>query len=195
MWDTRAQTFTLEGVFSALVVIAGLAFALQAVVVPPTDGGVGAGTGDGGQLERILEQSVSDESVKRAVLAWDGSAYFGTPPGQSYFVDDLPDNEFGNALQNGFDSSASINIVVHYEASSGPDSQRLAYNGVPEDGAVRETVTVSLYDLDSIYDENGDMASGTLDSTSSGYLYVEDRYSSSPGDDLYAVVQVEVVVW
>lgn len=188
--DTRAQTFTLEGVLAGLVVLAGAAFALQAVVVAPTDSGTTAASADGDRLERVLGQAVDDGAVKRAVLAWDGSAFDGTPSGSTYFVDDLPNNAFGAALENAFDSSTSINVVVSHPGSSSP--QRLAYNGVPENGALRETVTVALYDEDSIYDENGDEASGTLRSRGSGFFYVDDQH---PGVGLHAVVEVEVVVW
>jgi len=192
MRGTRAQMFTLEGVLSALVVLAGMAFALQAVVVTPTDGGAPIGSADGDRLEQILEEATENGSVKRAVLAWDGGAFDGTPSGSGYFVDGLPDNGLGTALRAGFDSSTSTNVFVHYESSSGPGTEPLAYNGAPESDAVRETVTVALYDQDSVYDESGDQASGTLESRGSGFFYVDDQH---PATDLHAVVELEVVVW
>lgn len=197
MTGTRAQVFTLEGVLAALVVLAGLAFALQTVVVTPTDGGASAGTADGDRLESVLATSAESGAVKRAVLAWTGSSFDGTGAGTSYFVDNLPDNGFGTALRDGLGTSVVVNVVVHYEGASGPGQQRLAYNGAPPEGAVRETVTVALYDADSIYDESGDPVGGTLASRPSGFLYVDDQHtgSASAGGDLYAVVEVEVVAW
>lgn len=197
MVGTRAQVFTLEGVLAALIVLAGLGFALQTVVVTPTDGGVSAGTADGDRLESVLTTATERGAVKRAVLAWTGSSFDGTGAGTSYFVDSLPDNGFGTALRAGLGPSVVVNVVVGYETASGPERQRLAYNGAPPEGAVRETVTVALYDADSVYDESGDPVAGTLASRPSGFFYVDDRHtgSASTGGDLYAVVEVEVVAW
>ena len=192
MSGNRAQVFTLEGVLAALVVLAGLVFALQAVVVTPSESSATTGPGDANRVDSILFGAAQDGSLKRSVLAWGGGSFLGSTSGTGHYVDDFPDNEFGNALTQSFDQSKTVNVVVRYVDSSGSlNSERLVYNGIPTGTTVRSSVTVPLYDSDRLRQANGNLQ--VPEQTVKGStFYVSDQY---PGNDLYAVLEVEVVVW
>lgn len=180
--DRRGQVFTLEGLLAALVVLAGVVFALQSVVVTPSTSGTSVAPVQEERLDSVLEQAARDGSLKRAVLAWTGSGFAGATSGEGYYVGTLPSNAFGDALDQTLDGSTIVNVnVTYYDAAGALQYERLVYNGVPGDGSVRSTVTVPVYDWEP-----------------PGNFYAPDNYErpSAPGDpDLHCVVQVEVVVW
>lgn len=193
MRGTRAQIFTLEGVLAALIVLAGLAFALQAVVVTPSSSGDSGAPADVGRLDSVLDQAAQDGSLKRAVLAWNGSASgFDNASNGNYYVGDFPPNRFGNATNETFGPATTVNVRVYYETGSGRSNERLVYNGIPGDGAIRSTATVPVYDYDLLRNASGAPQTPRV-TVESGNFYVDnDQYS---GSDLYAVVEVEVIVW
>jgi hypothetical protein len=194
----RAQVFTLEGVLAALVVLAGLVFALQAVVLTP---GASEATApaDGAHLDSVLAEATADGSLRRAVLHWDaGTGAFhdvGSGSDVSYYATRFDsgvfDTEFKRHLNAAFGPGVAVNVVVHYETNaSGRKTQRLLYNGPPGDGAVRGATTLALYDGDPLYDAP-DPQSTTVSETPD--FYASDVTGVS--NDLYNVLEVEVVVW
>jgi len=188
----RGQAFTLEAVLASFIVIAGLVFALQAVTVTPSTTGSTAEPVEPSRLDSVLTESAESDALRRAVLAWDGG-FQGVSSGEDYFVDAFPDNEFGTALDEAVGPSVAVNVHVRYP--TGPDSferQRMVYNGLPGDGAVRAATTVSVYDDDGLFDATGSPRPGTSVGSDGLYPGFSDRSSSS---DLYGVVTVEVVAW
>jgi len=188
----RGQAFTLEGVLAALIVIAGLVFALQAVTVTPSTTGSTAAPVDSERFNTIFAESADSGALKRAVLAWD-DGFQGVTTGEDYFVDAFPNNDFGNGLNDAVRPSVAVNVLVHYR--TGPDtvkSQRMVYNGQPGDGAVRAESTVSVFDGDRLYDATGNPRPGTSVQADGLYPGLSDR---STGSDLYSVLKVEVIAW
>lgn len=187
----RGQAFTLEAVLASLIVVAGLAFALQAVTVTPSTSGSNAEPVEAAQLDSVLLDAAQSDALKRAVLAWDGG-FEGVLSGEDYFVGEFPGNEFGTALDEAVGPSVAVNVAVRYP--TGPDTmerQRMVYNGLPGDGAVRAATTVSVYDDDRLYDAGGDPRGGT--SVASDGLY--DGFGDRSSSGLYGVLTVEVVAW
>lgn len=186
----RGQAFTLESVLAAFVVIAGLVFALQAVTVTPSTTGATAEPADTTKLNSVLSESAESGALKRAVLAWD-SGFLGTS-GENYFEGAYPDNEFGTALDEGLDGTVVVNVFVHYR--TGPDTverQRLIYNGLPGENAVRAETLVTVFDGDHLYEGDGDRRPATVGSAGL-YPGLTDQSSTS---DVYAVLEVEVIAW
>ena len=187
----RGQVFTLESVLAALVVLAGLVFAMQAVVVTPSASGASASPADADTLTTVLSKSAENGALERAVLAWDSGQFLGATSGEPYFVDTYPPNDFGTALDEAVGPAVAVNVVVNYRATSGDiESQRLVYNGLPADGAVRSTTTVAVYDSDVLYTATGSPRPGTSASSDGLYPDIQDQSS-----DLYNVLEVEVVAW
>ncbi|WP_436929873.1 DUF7288 family protein [Halosimplex halobium] len=185
----RGQAFTLESVLAAVVVVAGLVFALQAVTVTPSTTGSTAQPVDHTRLDSVLSESAENGALRRAVLAWDDG--FAGTSGGDYFVGTFPDNEFGQALDQAVGPTVVVNVVVHYPTGSGTtERQRMVYNGVPGDNAVRSEAVVTVFDEDHRYDATGNRKSETLESEG---LY--PGISQRSGSDVYALLRVEVVAW
>lgn len=162
------------------------------MTVTPSTTGSNAAPAKAAQINSALTESADRNAIKRAVLAWD-SGFQGVSSGEDYFVNDFPDNDFGNALDQAVGPSVAVNIIVHYP--TGPDTmgqQRLVYNGLPGKGAVRGATTVSVYDRDRLYDDAGNPRPGTSVTSDGLYPGLTDQ---SPTSDLYGVLKVEVVAW
>ncbi|MFB6139044.1 MAG: hypothetical protein ABEJ26_01255 [Halosimplex sp.] len=187
----RGQAFTLEAVLGALIVIAGLVFALQAVTVTPATTGSTAAPVDVSRLDSVLAEAADSGALKRSVLAWNGG-FQGASSGEGYFIDGVPNNDFGRALDEAVAPSVTMNVIVHYR--TGPDTvkeQRMVYNGIPGEGAARAAATVAVYDGDRLRDSTGAPRTGTDVRSAGLYPGLSDRYPS----DLYSVLKVEVIAW
>lgn len=187
--NERGQAFTLESVLAAFVVIAGLVFALQAVTVTPSVTGSTAEPVDASRLDSVLSESAESGALKRAVLAWNNG--FVGAGSENYFVGSFPGNDFGRALDQGTAPAVTVNVLVHYPTGSDTvERQRMVYNGLPGDNAVRSETTVTIYDVDHLYDGSGNRRSDTVGSAG---LY--PGISERTGSDIYAVLKVEVIAW
>ena len=192
MQGTRAQTFTLEGVLAALVVLAGVGFALQAAVLSPGAGGATAEPVDEADLDSVVTHAAQNGSLKRAVLFWN-SGFHGASAEEFYTSSlDTLGNEptFLRTLDTALDDTLGVNVVVSYRDSAGDrQRQRMVYQGSPGETSVRAATTLTLYDDDVLYDSVEQPTSTTV---APSVFYAED---ASPGTNVYAVVEVEVVVW
>lgn len=216
--DDRGQVYTLEGIVAALIVMAGLLFALQATTATPQAGGITNPQAQ--QQDKSIARDVltiaDDEDLRRAVLYWDtGNESFHCTPGPtSYYPAPntsrrsaggdcpgegdaghpegrwAPPTDFGGLLARHLGSGYSYNVYVAYHDAGDLRRQRMVYQGQPGDGVVRASTSVTLVDDQELYDTDGSRSSTTLDSASN--FYAPDDGS---GDDLYNVVHVEVVAW
>lgn len=199
----RGQTYALEGVIAALVIVTGLLFAMQAVTVTPGSGGSQQATTSQQALAAdTLDTARRSGTLTRAIRFWnpDEEAFHCSPSDATYYqgaktdsscsspdADYMPPNEFGRLLNQTF-GSGGVNVHVRYQTTDGIERQPLVDRGEPGSGAVTAVTTVTLSDDDPLYDVNGDPTGETV---RSGSFYAPDD-----GDEqLYNVVQVELVVW
>jgi hypothetical protein len=191
----RGQAFTLEGVAASLLVLVGLLLALQTTVVTPlaaTTANEHLGNQMGAGAEGVLDVTAENGSIRAALLAWnetEGSFYDATARG--YYVTGGPPNQFGRQLERTFgDSALAYNVVLTYRTPGGQGRQvSMVHFGTPPDDAVSATRTVTLYDEDQLYAENGSRLDTTLANAST--FFAPDA-AEGP---VYNVVEVEVVVW
>lgn len=194
MMGDRGQLFALEGVLAALVVLAGIAFALQATVLTPTTSGATAAPVDASSIDSVLTSTAENGDLRSAITDWDGSG-FKDAEGE-WYTGRYPTGAFGTALNQTLGPSVTANVVIYHRSSDSRKRTRLVYNGAPGDGAVRASTQVTLYDRDVC-------SPGPSPSSPSDYLCTSPERSdfyaadldTSPDGHLYNVVEVEVVAW
>lgn len=200
----RGQAHTLEAVIAGLLLLSGLAFALQVTAVTPLSASTASQHIENQQqttAEGVLATAEADGTLKRAVLFWgdpdgDGThSFVGADEGRHY-TSVAPPNGFGALLDRSMaDRGIAYNVhVVFVDEDGRRDRQRMVYRGEPSDNAVRATTVVTLVDDDETHaDPDGDGVAEptgtTLASTST--FYAPDASPSG----VYNVVVVEVTVW
>lgn len=197
----RGQVHTLEGVVAALLMLAGLVFALQTTAVTPLSASTASQHIENQhqtQAEGLLAASAKKGALKPAVLFWNESADAFHDAPRGYYVNEGPPNRFGGLLEETFGAaSVAFNVYVTYQRPDGTQiRQRMVFGGVPSDNAIRTTRVVALYDGDHLYDPNGKGAAVRDPATTvntTGHFYAPDVTPGSGG--LYNLVRVEVVVW
>ena len=164
----RGQAFTLEGVTAAILLVGGLVFALQATAVTPLSASTSSQHIENQQqasAEGVLATGVDTGSLRVAVLFWDDANEQFHGAAESYFVDRIPPNRFGAALDRAFASrSIVVNVNVYYQEGDRQRQQRMVYRGEPSDNAVSASTTITLTDDDPLYDDTGAPATVTGES-------------------------------
>lgn len=195
----RGQAFTLEAFVAALVLLSCVAFALHVTGVTPTSAST-ANEGDGSQHEGIaagvLESAAANDSLRPALLYWNGTDGAFHNASESYYVSRSPPEElaFGRQLEWAYgDRPVRYNVDVYYYNATDGDVERqtLVDHGTPSDDAVRAVETVTLFDDDPLYRADGTPGNVTVSDPESGF-YAPD---ASPDGPVYNVLRVEVVVW
>lgn len=214
----RGQVYTLEGIIAALVVMAGLLFALQATTATPQAAGIANPQAE--QQDRSIVRgtlAIADDDVLReAVLFWDpGSDEFNcAPDGASYYPapntsqtsdgdgaagcpdssevrsEWIPPNDFGRLLDAHLGSGYSYNVYVSYHDGNEMAEERMIYQGQPGDGVVRGVTSVAVMDSDRLYAADGTRSNEQV--SGSGNFYAPD---DAAGNDLFNVLYVEVEAW
>ncbi len=197
----RGQTFTLEAFVAAILLVATVAFALQAVAISSNTASVGETelkNQHAGLAEGVLDEAVANGSLRTTVLYWDEtSEQFHNADGDGHYISQLPPtpngSAFGGSLERTFgDRQVRYNVDLHYRDSAGDrQTQRLVESGTPNDDAVRVVETVTLYDNTTLVDENGNPTATSL-------ADVEEEFYAPNVDEegpLYNVIRVEVVLW
>lgn len=199
---TRGQAHTLEAVVAALLLLAGLVFALQTTAVTPLSASTASQHIENQQqtqAEGVLAIAADQGTLKPAVLFWNESADGFHNASRDYYVNGGPPTRFGALLNRTFaDRGIAFNVFVSYQRADGSRKRvRMVFAGAPSDNAVRATRVVALYDGDHLYDPSStgkyavrDPAT-TVDTTDD--FYAPDTTPGSGG--LYNLVRVEVVVW
>lgn len=204
--NNRGQAHALEAFTAAVLLLAGLLFALQATAVTPLSASTSnqhlenqqrAMTAD---LMAVMEH---DGALEEAVLNWKDGGFgektntsFLDGPDPSALIDDSvysnPENisrfgEFGARINETLvDEGSSLNVYVIYENDDGvKEWVPIVFMGTPSDNSVVATRSVVLTDGDRLPD-------GTAIGSGEGAYFAPDR---SPGDPLYTVLEVRIVVW
>lgn len=195
----RGQAFTLEGFIGAMVVLMAVLFALQAVVLTPTTGGL-ADRSIQSQVQQEAQDALvvsnQDGNLSETVRYWDGKGGFNETdeapaPGEenaTYSPEQFGNvSTLGDVLNQSFaERGWSYNVELHYTNETGNHETRtLVYQGSPSSDAVTTSYTVTLY-------ETQEAGSQQLEE------YDEDDWSiarSSDSDLLYNVVEVRVTLW
>jgi hypothetical protein len=195
----RGQAHTLEAVVAALIVLAGIGFALQLTAVTPLSASTSSqhlenqlkATGQG-----VLASTAASGDLGRAVRYWNGSTeQFHGADNEDYYTTNLTENEFARALEDAYDPrNVAYNVYVIYHTDDRTtERQRLIFQGRPSDHAVSASRTVTLVDDDELIDADG-TTNGTTLAESDGF-YIPDAGNGSEQRALYNHVRVEVVAW
>ena len=206
--DDRGQAHTLEAFVAAILLVAGLTFALQATAVTPLSASTSnqhienqqraAATG-------LLETSAANGDLRDAVLDWHpGNATVdpGFDPSteeRAYYTQGGPPNAFGDALDRTFlDRRIAFNVYVQYHvdpvtADETPvKRQRMVDMGTPSDNAVTASRSIAVSNDTTL------TADGFEDRTLEAVAADPDaEFYAPPVDDgpTYNVLEVYIVVW
>jgi len=193
--DDRGQAHTLEAFAAAILIVAGLTFALQATAVTPLSASTSNQHLENQQravATDLLETSAANGDLREAALRWDPNrSSFRASGAPGPFTEGGPPNGFGEALNRTFDDAR---IAFNVELRHGPrygGSTPLVDMGSPSDNAVTATRTVVLTD-----DANLTMP-GYEDRTLAQVAADEDQsfYAEAPDSRPIYRVEVRVSVW
>lgn len=191
----RGQAHTLEAVAASIIMVASVVFALQITAVTPLTASTAsqhienqqAGVGEG-----ILDAAEANGTLKPTVLFWNTSGTFHDVGDEGTYPSGGPPTDFGAELNTTFlDRGIAFDVSIRYVDVGGDVKVKEMVNlGVPSDHAVTVRRTVTLYDDDPIYHENGTASSKTVSDVPS--YFAPDAAPDSP---VFNVVQVEVTIW
>jgi len=179
----RGQAHTLEAFTAAMLVLGGVAFALQATAVTPLSASTSNQHIENQHQELasdVLTTAAANGSLTRAVALTNGTETFHGPP----------PNDFGYALSTAFSSrTIAYNVLVQYRRPDGTplDPVNLVYMGTPSDNAVAASYHLTLFDDTPV--------PGTPDTVKSRYGPYPFATDSDPDGPVYNLVEVRVVVW
>lgn len=206
---TRAQAFSLEAFVASILLVATLAFALQAVAIDANT----ASSADAelrnqhaGIAAGVLEGAADSGELQSTLVYWDESEeqFYGANENASpqfneeevgYYVTRNPNTSFGRATNETLQANGiRYNVDLRYRTADGDRrTQRLIEHGTPGHDAVRLTETVTLYDDTALVDRDDESPRENVTLAS-----VEDDFyapDAAPDSPLYNVIRVEVVVW
>jgi len=193
----RAQAHTLEAFAAAILILAGLTFALQATAVTPLSASTSNQHLENQQravANDLLETSAANGDLQAALLRWDPEdETFTASRSPSHFTGGGPPNAFGAALNESFgDRRIAFNVYVRH----GPNNEgetTLVSMGAPSDNAVTASRTVVVTDdanLTAPGYENTTLAS-LSNGTNEGEFYAADAAAGA----VYDRLEVRIVVW
>lgn len=194
----RAQAFTLEGFVAALLLLATVAFVINATAVTPVSSSTSsqyAQTQGSAMVEGVVDAGAANASLRPTLLYWNNSTgefHDVTVDGTYANCDALP-TAFGSLLaRTVYDQGWACNVNVHYlnATTDTREIKRVVFSGTPSDTAVRAVRTVTLYDDDTLYDAS-EVPTNTAVGNQTTYFVTD----TDPTSGLYAVVELEVVVW
>lgn len=193
MVSDRGQAITLEAFTAALLLISGIIFALQATAITPLTASTSSQHIENQQTQvaaGLLDSAAENGSLRTAVLNWnDSKGSFADVGDRGYYAHSgPPGTTFGSMLNRTFrDQGIAFNVNVIYVTTTDQyRSEKMVHFGTPSDNAVSVRRTLTLYDDDALTGPTG----GTLANTSS-YFFSD----TAPDSNIYAVIEVEVVVW
>lgn len=194
----RGQTYTLEAIAAGVLVIAGVAFAIQATAVTPLSVSTASEhveNQERAMAETLLERTAADGSLKAAVLFWNpNTSTFHNATAQGYLNTSgpgPPPNAFGDELERVFaEGRIATNVHVVYDTPSGLKSKTMVFQGSPSNNAVTATHSLVLTDSDALTAPG--FETDALNDTEDDVLYAPDVI---PDGRAYNVVEVRLVVW
>lgn len=197
----RGQAYTLEGFIGAMIVLTAVLFALQAVVITPSTGGLAdrtVQTQSQQQIQDTLVVSAGDGSLSETVRNWDGSGGWDETDtisddargvDETYSVDRFAEvSSLGAMLNESFAQDGwNYNVEVHaIDANDESQVRTLVYQGSPSSSAVVASTPITLYDDQTAPADSNEQLSEHSDAT------IPD--GNGPGQ-LYNVVEVRVILW
>lgn len=201
----RAQTFTLEALIGAILLLAAVAFALQAVSISSNTASIADSELRGQQVglaEGVLERNAANGNLTAAVLYWNesGQRFIDSPVEEGYYVSPNNNTTFGGNTSLGSsleaildDPQIQYNVNLHYRgADGGQQSRILVTSGTPSTDAVRVTETVTLTDETRLVDRNEQPRHNVTLASVADEFYAPNV---APDRNLYNVIRVEVVLW
>ena len=208
--DGRGQAHTLEAFVAAILLVAGLTFALQATAVTPLSASTSNQHIENQQRATatdLLETSAANGDLREAVLYWDpgneskDSGFAGTREDLTYHTGGGPPNAFGEALDRAFlESRIAFNVHVTYHVGDHAygekpfRSQRMVYMGSPSDNAVTATRTVTVSN-DTTLTAPG-FEDRRLSDVEPDPPVTDGFYAPGVGDGpTYNYLEVRIVVW
>lgn len=193
---TRAQAHTLEAAAAALVVVAGVAFALQVTAVTPLTGSASSQQVERQQAETahgLLAAEAANGSLRPTLLYWNDSARrFHGATDEGRYANGGPPTALGAALNRTFsERGIAFNLNVYYVDGDERVRQEVVHFGEPSDHAAVARRTVTLTDDDRLRGPDGAPTATRLGDAEGSYFAPD----AAPDAGLYAVVEVEVVAW
>lgn len=191
----RAQAHTLEGIVAAMLVISSVVIALQVTAVTPLTASTASQhieMQEGAAASGVLASARAEGIIRPTLLYWnDTGARFHGSGKSGYYTQGGPPTEFGEFLNNTFgEDGYAFNVVARYTTHDGTiRERRVVHMGQASDSAAAASYTVTLYESDRMLDASGSKTNRTLASTP---YFANDI---GHGDHVYAVIDVEVVVW
>lgn len=204
--NDRAQTFTLEVLIGVIIMLAAVAFALQAVSISSNTASIADSELRGQQAgfaEGVLERHAENGTLTATLLYWNETEgrFIDSDVDEGYYVSPSPNTSFGNtslgvSLEGVLDDpQIRYNINLYYKTDPDGDErdfQRLVESGTPSNDAVRIVETLTLANDTRLVDRNETARDVTL-----GELDEDEFYAPNVADEreLYNVIRVEVVLW
>lgn len=191
----RAQAHTLEGVVAAMLILTSVVIALQVTAVTPLTASTASQhieMQERASASGVLAAARANGSVRPTLLYWNNtSARFHGSGSNGYYTTSGPPTAFGKLLNQTFtEDGYAFNVNARYVTRDGNIRERqIVHMGQPSDSATAASVTVTLYDRDVLLDADRE---STLKELSSTAFFANDAL---PDSHVYAVVDVEVVVW
>lgn len=197
MQNERAQAHTLEAFAAAILLIAGLVFALQATAVTPLSASTSNQHIENQQravATDLLETSAENGDLAEAALYWNptNETFAESHPDFTYYTQGGPPNAFGDALDRAFlDRRIAFNVELRH-GDRNENRTRMVNMGTPSDNAVTATRSVALAD-------DANLTAPGFESRTLGDLEDlenEEFYAADTGDgEFYGYVEVHIVVW
>lgn len=199
----RGQAFTLEAFVASLLVLGGVAFALQATAVTPLSASTSnqhVGNQERAAAVGLLTAADENGTLVEAVTFWNGTnttmtqGKFQNTSESGEYTNGGPPNAFGRALNETFgDERTAFNVEVRYwTANASRETVPMVDMGSPTNDATVATRSVVLYNdtqLSSVSNRTVETAAQT------GNFYIDRDQSPSPNSHLFAIVEVRITVW
>lgn len=199
----RAQAYTLEGFIGAMVLLLAVLFALQAVVITPTTGGLADRTVQS-QLQQESQDALAvasqDGNLSETVRNWnttEGEFHNATEENLEQDERTYMPGEFANQsrlgaiLQDRYTNDGwSYNVDLVYEDGDDFNTTHLVYQGSPPSDAFTASHVVTLYEDDNVTEGN---------ESSLEDAYEDNGYPIPPAETdsgyLYNLIEVRVIIW
>ncbi|WP_049987927.1 DUF7288 family protein [Halobellus rufus] len=189
----RGQAHTLEAITAAMILVSALAFALQVTAVTPLTGSTSSQHIENQQAavaEGVLATADENGTLASTLLYWNDSAGNWHDATDDGYVQGPPPTAFGDVLEQAFlERGIAFDLSVYYVEDGEREHVPIVDLGEPSDHASTVRRLVTLSDGDQLRDPDESPSGTTLEDAS---YVVED---ADEDQSLYAVVEVELVVW
>lgn len=184
---------------ASILLVATLAFALQAVAISSNTAGATETELRGqhaGITQGVLDGAVENGNLKTTLVYWNESTerFHEADEDEGIYIAESPNTTFGRTLRETLDDQQiRYNVDLYYRGADGErTTQRLVEYGTPSHDAARVMTTVTLYDDTTLVTTNESHRENATLETVEDEFYAPDAADDGP---VYNVIHVEVVVW